>query len=162
MNPITRQDFQLVDFVFAKVGAILTTPTRTFRLVDYNRRVWNSQPAAGPAQGEVQRALPRRQEPLQMIVDQYVRATPAGVPVRLNITGFRQIEPCGVHVEVTGKIGNQSIMARALWTPRRSECDEIEVVVVRQHAFYLSLSLNQFTLAVVEVMGEEVPSLPCP
>ena len=160
MAPITRQDFRQIDFVFAAVGEVFTTPTRKFRLVEYNRRLWSLQPTRGLTMDEDASSLHSLQPTFQVIVDQYVKANPAGVPVRLNITGFRQIKPCGIHVAVRGKIGHRDINAIVLWPDARHHRDEIEVIVVCQHAFYLTFSLNRFSLAVFEVVEEEVTLLP--
>jgi hypothetical protein len=157
MYPITRQDLELVNFVFAKVGREVTTSTHRFRLVDYNRRVWDAQLTSVPAKGKGATLLHSRIKNTQVIVDQYVKSDSSGVAVRLNITGFRLSDPRGVYVEVSGKIGDQWIRASASWSPEYVQCDEIEVLIVDQYACFLTLTLNEFTLAVLEVIGEEIP-----
>ena len=71
------------------------------------------------------------------------------------MTSYYAAGPSGFYVEVDGSIGDTAVRASAALTGSFRKRDTIEPIVVDKFIFYITFSINNFSLAVLEIYADK-------
>ena len=86
-----------------------------------------------------------------LLFDRTLAHEVGGVPVRLTMTSYYACGPCGFWAQVEGSIGDTKVNASAVLTGTLRKRDFIEPITVDNLIFHINYSIDQFSLAVLEV-----------
>ena len=150
---MTRADFEKLDFASMTVGQLVALGTLSCRFKEYTSYVWGLRTPKPINSREEFIQHPRRTGPnaVLLLFDRAIAFDLAGVPVRLTMTSYYACGPCGFYAEVDGAIGETAVRARAALTGTYRKRDAIEPIAVDNLIFYITFSIDNFSLAVLEV-----------
>ena len=135
------------------VGKIVTLGTLSCRLKEYTSYVWGLR-RPNPIESRMEFTQhPRRtvKDSVLLLYDRTIAYDLGGIPSRLTMTSYYACGPCGFYAEVDGSIGDTVVRARAALTGSFQKRDSIEPVIVNKLIFYITYSIDNFSLAVLEV-----------
>ena len=150
---MTRRDFDGLNLASTPVGQMVTLCALSYRFKEYTSYVWGlRQP--NPKESRVEFTDHPRNKGMSAVLllfDRTIAHELAGIPVRLSMTSYYAGGPSGFYAEVDGSIGDTAVRARAALTGSFRKRDAIEPIVVDKFIFYITFSIDHFSLAVLEV-----------
>jgi len=150
--PLKRADFKGLDFAITRVGEMITLGALTCRFTEYTSYVWYTRhPVPDRNRAEF---IPHPRRPGRSVLLSFDRAIEydlGGVPVRLTMTSYYTCGPCGMYAEVGGSIGDTAVWARGILTGTVRMRDTVEPIVIGKYIYYITFSIDMFSLAVLEV-----------
>ena len=100
---------------------------------------------------------PRRKGPdlVLLLFDRSIAYDLADIPIRLSMTSYYAAGPSGFYGEVRGSIGDTVVLASAVLTGSFRKRDTIEPIVVDKFIFYITFSIDKFSLAVLQIFADK-------
>ena len=153
---MTRADFTELNFATTAVGKMVTVGTLSCRLKEYTSYVWGLRRPVPEGSREEYTQHPRRNGPDSVLLsfDRAIAYELADIPVRLSMTSYYAGGPSGFYAEVDGSIGDTVVRARAALTGSFRKRDAIEPIVVDKFIFYITFSIDHFSLAVLQISAD--------
>ena len=150
---MTRCDFDGLKLASTPVGQMVTLGTLNCQFKEYTSYVWGlRQPKPKESRVEfTDHPRGNRMSAVLLLFDRTIAHDLSDIPVRLSITSYYSGGPFGFYAEVDGSIGNTTVRARAALTGSYRKRDAIEPIVVDKFIFYITFSIDHFSLAVLEV-----------
>ena len=154
---MTRADFKELDFATMAVGQRFTLGTLNCRFKEYTSYVWGLRQPVPKGSMEEYTQHPRRKGPnhVLLLFDRTIAYDLADIPIRLSMTSYYAAGPSGFYGEVRGSIGDTVVRANAMLTGTVRKRDTIEPIVVDKFIFYITFSINNFSLAVLEIYADK-------
>ena len=154
---MTRADFKELDFATMAVGQRFTLGTHNCRFKEYTSYVWGLRQPVPKGSMEEYTQHPRRKGPNRVLLlfDRTIAYDLADIPVRLSITSYYAGGPSGFYVEVDGSIGDTAVRASAALTGSFRKRDTIEPIVVDNFIFYITFSIDSFSLAFLQIFADK-------
>lgn len=154
---MTRADFKELNFATMAVGHMVSVGTLNCRFKEYTSYVWGlRQPDPKGSMAEYTQH-PRRKGPdlVLLLFDRSIAYDLADIPIRLSMTSYNAAGPSGFYGEVRGSIGDTVVRASAVLTGSYRKRDTIEPIVVDKFIFYITFSIDNFSLAVLQIYADK-------
>ena len=154
---MTRADFTELNFATIAVGQMVTVGTLNCRFKEYTSYVWGlRQPVPKGSMAEYTQH-PRRKGPdlVLLLFDRSIAYDLADIPIRLSMTSYNAAGPSGFYGEVRGSIGDTVVRASAVLTGSYRKRDTIEPIVMDKSIFYITFSIDNFSLAVLQIYADK-------
>ena len=149
---MTRHDLNDLKLASTVVGQMVTLGTLNCRFIEYTGYAWRTRSPVPAGSRNGYTPHPRREDfSVLLLFDRTLAYEVRGVPVRLIMTSYYACGPCGFYARVEGFIGDTEVNASAVLTGTLRKRDFIEPITVDHLIFYITYSIDEFSLAVLEV-----------